>query len=89
VSHVRAAWSGLLILAIVLLAALAPALPRGAGRIAALVLTALGIAWLLTNEPMEGGTLLPLGGGHGVTDADMLSVGGFAVAAYTLLRAAR
>lgn len=88
-SHAHAAWLGLLILAIVFLAALTPALPRTAGRTAALALVALGVVWMLANEPMEGATLVPLTRGHGITDADMLSIGGFVVAAYTVVRSLR
>jgi len=89
VTHAHAVGLGLLILAIVLLAGLTPVLPRTAGRVAALVLTGLGVAWLLVNGPMEGATLLIIEPGHGITVADILSVGAFAVAGSTLVRSRR
>ena len=47
-----------------------------------LVLVVAGIVWLLINKAVgEGPTLLVLGGGHGVTASDLLSLVAFAGAA--------
>lgn len=88
-THAHALGLALLILVIVLLAVITPALPRTAGRVSALVLTALGVVWLMANTPMEGGVLWTITPSHGLTDGDMLSVAAFAVAAYTLVRSLR
>jgi membrane protease YdiL (CAAX protease family) len=47
----------------------------------ALGLTVLGVIWALVNKSIgEGPILLNLGGGHGLTAADLLSVAAFAAA---------
>lgn len=55
----------------------------------AAVLLALSVLWVLVNGPMEGATLVNLGGGHGVTAADLASVAGGGVAVERLLRLSR
>lgn len=61
--------------------------PRTHARAGALVL--LGVVWILVNGPVEGPTLLVLGGGHGLTTADLLSVAAFTAAAWLELRERR
>jgi hypothetical protein len=55
----------------------------------AAVLLALSVLWVLVNGPMEGATLVNLGGGHGVTAADLASVAGGGLAVERLLRLRR
>lgn len=55
---------------------------RRSGRIAAVVLAALGVWWLFLDKTMEGGTLVTLWSGHGIVPADLASVGAFAVAIF-------
>jgi hypothetical protein len=52
-------------------------------------LLALSVLWVLVNGPMEGATLIDLGGGHGVTAADLASVAGGGLALERLLRRLR
>jgi hypothetical protein len=54
-------------------------------RLAALALVPLAGAWLLSNQLVEGRTLLALSYRHGVTTADLLSVVALLVAAWRLL----
>ena len=42
--------------------------------VVALLLLVVAVVWLFVNTPVEGSVLLNLGGGHGVTTADLLSV---------------
>lgn len=52
------------------------------GRAGAAILGWLSLAWIPLNHTMEGPTLLTLSASHGVTTADMASLGGLIVAAY-------
>jgi hypothetical protein len=55
---------------------------RRVQRFGAVVLVAVGVLWLLVNKSVgEGPTLLVLGGGHGVTASDLLSLPAFVIAA--------
>jgi len=54
-------------------------------RLAALALIPLAGAWLMSNQLVEGSTLLRLTWSHGVTTADVLSVLALLVAAWRLL----
>jgi len=72
----------IVLLALVICAGLAPRW----GRPGAIVLAVLSIAWIPLNHSMEGPILLTLTDAHGITTADMASLGGFVVAAYVWLR---
>lgn len=59
-------------------------------RIAAWVLVACSALWLpLNNGHMEGPVLITVVRGHGLTAADLIGYGGWAVAALTLYRVRR
>jgi lipopolysaccharide export LptBFGC system permease protein LptF len=77
-----AAWPGLTLALVVLAAALAPRLGRPGGAL----LAAVSVLWLLVNGRMEGGVLLVLVKGHGLTAADLAGLTGLAVAAWVLVR---
>jgi hypothetical protein len=62
---------GLLVLAMLLVAALVTI--RGS-RLGALALIPLSAVWLVVNAPFEGPTLLVISYSHGITTADLLSV---------------
>jgi len=75
----------IVLLALVVCCGFAPRL----GRPGALLLTVLALAWIPLNHTMEGPILLTLTRHHGVTTADMASLGGLAVAAYVWFSAGR
>jgi hypothetical protein len=74
---------GLVLLVLALMIFLAVRTARG-GRWSALVLVPVSLVWLLINAPVEGPTLLVVSWSHGITAADLLSVGGLALAAWRL-----
>ena len=74
------------LLAVVLLAAVVPTLRRVPRRIGAVVLIGASAWWFGLDAPMEGGVLLVLSPSHGVSVADMVSVGGCLAAAFAWLR---
>jgi hypothetical protein len=74
------------LLAIVLLAAVAPTLDLVPRRCGAVLLAALSLWWLRLDHTMEGGVLLTLSPGHGFTVADVAAIGGLVAAAYAWLR---
>jgi hypothetical protein len=75
-----------LVAAVLLLLVLAAGTLDRTGVPGAVVLLGLSVLWLLVNGPMEGATLADLGGGHGVTAADLASVAGGGLAVERLLR---
>ena len=50
------------------------------GRVGAVLLAGVSLSWLMVNAPMEGRTLFVLSYTHGVTEADLASIAGFAMA---------
>lgn len=52
-----------------------------------IVLTVVGLAWLIWNKPLEGQSLFSVTVRHGVTESDLLSVAAFVIAAAGLVRA--
>ncbi|WAC56776.1 hypothetical protein [Gordonia sp. SL306] len=54
------------------------------GRWSATVLVVVAGAWIVFNGPLEGRTLFVLSARHGVTEGDVLSVVGFAIAGWAL-----
>lgn len=59
------------------------------GRAGALLVAVLALAWIPLNHTMEGATLLTLSSSHGITTADMASLGGLVVALYVWLTSRR
>ncbi|MCG7631555.1 hypothetical protein MHN80_04455 [Gordonia McavH-238-E] len=53
----------------------------------AAVLVGASVGWLLFNQPLEGRVLVSVTSEHGFTEADVLSVLGFAIALVTCARA--
>ncbi|WP_308221056.1 hypothetical protein [Gordonia sp. ABSL49_1] len=53
---------------------------------AAAILTALGIAWLFWNGPLEGRILYSINLEHGLTESDLLSAIAFVIAGVTAWR---
>ncbi|AZG48048.1 hypothetical protein [Gordonia insulae] len=56
------------------------------GRLSAAVLIVVAGAWIVFNGPLEGATLVVISDRHGVTESDLLSVAGFAIAGWALWR---
>lgn len=76
----------LVLLAVVLLAAVVPTLPRVPRRAGAVALVLVSAWWLALDHTMEGGVLVVLAPGHGVTVADMVALGGLLAAGFAWLR---
>ena len=74
------------LLAIVLLAAVAPTLSRVPRRCGAVLLTLLSLWWLNLDSAMEGGVLVTLTPGHGIVVADFVTVAGVIAAVFAWLR---
>jgi len=55
------------------------------GRLGAIALGALSIGWLLTNQKMEGPTLLSFTPAHGLTGGDLAGLAGIAIAVWRIL----
>lgn len=73
-----AAWSGLLLTAVVVAAGVAFRF----GRVGAVVLASLSLLWLLNNQRLEGGTLIYFSGGHGLNNTDLPGLAGLALAGW-------
>ena len=52
------------------------------GRLGAIALAVLSIGWLLTNQTMEGPTLLSFTPNHGLTGGDLAGLAGIAIAVW-------
>ena len=52
------------------------------GRLGAIALAVLSIGWLLTNQKMEGPTLLSFTPNHGLTGGDLAGLAGIAIAVW-------
>ena len=57
--------------------------------IAAVLLGALGVAWLFWNGPLEGRILFSVSRDHGLTESDLLSIASWVVAGRTVQRATK
>ena len=55
------------------------------GRPGAILLGLLSIGWLLTNQKMEGPTLLSFTSAHGLTGGDLAGLAGIAIAVWRII----
>lgn len=77
-----AAWPGIGLALLVLVAFYAHRRPRWGG----IALIGISLTWLLTNKTMEGGVLIVVVRGHGLTAADLAGLTGIALGGRLLLR---
>jgi hypothetical protein len=75
-------WPGLLLALLVVAAAVGPRF----GRVGGLGVVLVSFLWLLWNGQLEGGILLTLVQGHGLTAADLAGLAGLVVGGRLLLR---